>query len=838
MRLAKWAMARCAVLCTSGCGGWWVWGCLSLVLILGLLTYSSRDRIAWHLKPWDERPSYVVIILDDLDWDLVADDWLAADIVPVTAVSSVTGEGRGIQTAGLPSVGRFPVMREMARQGLVFTNFHSTTPVCGPARACLLSGQYASRHGVRVNRPDHPTSNGFSGGVQQYGRSLDWTTLWQRSGYETGFVGKYVHDGFTPDPKSGVEWSDLVPSGWDHFHASLGARYSEFWVMDRRQMQTVAVSGRHRTAYEADVVIEQFAERERSKRSQLICWFPLAPHDSTHNTRSYPPEMADGFSDDAPPAWGRKPGASGLQLPSSLRRALPSELSTEQRAVTARVWRERLRSIAGFDRELGRIREALRATGRLENTVFVITSDHGYRLGDHGHVGKRLPYDRITRVPLLISGPGVRAGRCDDLLGNIDLAPTLLDCSGGLKAEDHPRFDGRSFARCLNAVEGTYEPVRQELLLQSWESENVWGQRISSVWTTLRTEGEVYTEWADGEREYYDLRRDPEQWDNRYEELTPAELRVWQTRLRGQTAGLESAPLLTVPTDQWERVLKFPQNPVFKQISLEGFVEAGSGVEAVEVAVRDPRSGRYWSGSDWRDEILLVPCTIHNPGGILSRWTFDWRTPLGTWTEPEIELEEGDRRVTTAVERRNWSAPIEITVRATDRRGATTVWECPKLLMVRPFDPETWLNEPPLADWPGDQPLELTGQAIGYAPIKQVRVIVQDKLTHLYWDGRAWGETLTQNECEVVEQEDGMARWIYRFDGHSRNRLYFAARAVDSQNYYDHSVAYFEFKGLDDGVQVSASAEESREGGDAIAPVARPPAADVGVSPRVDDTGR
>ncbi len=808
MRLAKWAKARAAVFCSGGCGGLWGWGCLTLVVILGLLAYGSRERIAWQLKPWDDRPSYVVIVLDDLDWDLVADDWLAGEVAGVGAASAATGDGNGIEPGGLAGVGRFPVMREMARQGLVFTNFHSTTPVCGPARACLLSGQYASRHGVRVNRPDHPTSNGFSGGVQQYGRRLDWTTLWQRSGYETGFVGKYVHDGFTPDPNVGVEWSDLLPSGWDHFHASLGARYSEFWVMDRRQLQTVAVPGRHRTAYEADVVIEQLAEREGSKQSQLICWFPLAPHDSTHNTLSYPPEMADGFDDAEPPAWGRKTGAAGLELPQTLQRALPLELTAEQRAMTARVWRERLRSIAGFDRELGRIRESLRTTGRLENTVFVITSDHGFRLGDHGHVGKRLPYDRITRVPLLISGPGVRAGVCNDLLGNIDLAPTLLDCSGGLKAEDQQRFDGRSFARCLNAAEGTYEPIRQELLLQSWESENVWGQRIPSVWTTLRTEGEAYTEWADGEREYYDLRRDPEQWDNRYEALTSAEVEVWQTRLRGQTAALETAPLLSVPVEPWERLVKFPQNPAFKPISLQGFVEAGEGVETVEVAVRDSRSGRYWSGDDWRDELVFVPCTLHNPGGVLSGWTFDWRTGPGTWAEPEIELESGERRVATAVERRQWSVEMELTVRATDRRGATSVWESPTPLPVRPFDPETWLNELPLAEWTGDQPLELTGQAIGCAPIKHVRVIVQDKVTRLYWDGQAWGETLIQNECQVVAEEDGMARWSYRFDGRSRNRLYFAARAVDSQNYYDRSVAYFELKGIDEAVQLTTAADE------------------------------
>lgn len=771
----------------------WVGGLLVLVAV-GVLAYLTREQIAWQLKPWDERPSCVLIVLDDLDWDLVAEDWLGRDAAVVgeretpseSDDAAAPGASRGSSTP------RFPVLRELAGRGLVFTNFHSTTPVCGPARACLLSGQYASRHGVRVNRPDHPTSNGFSGGVQRYGRELDWAQFWQQAGYETGFVGKYVHDGFNPDPQTGNTWSDLLPRGWDHFHASLGASYSDFYVVDSRQLQTLPVKQQFRTTYEADRVLEQLAARQKSKQAQLICWFPLAPHDSTDATLPYPTEFSSAFATAEPPSWSRRPGAAGLDLPQTLRQVLPSELSAEQRAGTARSWRERLRSIAAFDRELGRIRDKLRAEGRLDKTVFVITSDHGYRLGDHGHVGKRLPYDRITRVPLLISGAGVRMGVCNDLLGNVDLAPTLLELAGGLPFAEENRFDGRSFARAVVNEEGTYAPNRQELLLQSWEAEAVWGQRVPSVWTMLRTPTEVYTEWANGEREYYDLRQDPEQCDNRYDELTATEARAWQERLRGQAAVLNTPPLLQVPEDVWQRLVKFPQNPTFQPILLPGFAEANAGIEAVDMSLREKQSGRYWSGNAWSDEEVWLPVGYDNPGGVLSRWSMAWQVEPGLWPEPEVVLETGERRAATAAERRKWSLEVEVAVRTMDRTGGTDTWESPATLVVRPFDPETWLDVPLADKWTGVGPVTLTGRAVGMAPIKQVRLVVQDKLTKQYWNGQDWGEEQVQNEAEVVQQDDGTARWSYRFEGSGGSRLYFAARALDEKNYFDHSVASFE----------------------------------------------
>ncbi len=728
------------------------------VILVGLAAYLCRDSLNRFGLPPDERPTYILIVLDDLDWDLVVNDWAT-------------------ERTGAP---RFPEMHGLARSGMVFSNFHATTPVCGPARASILSGQYAHRHQARVNRPDHPTAHGFSGGYANYGRNRDFARYFQAGGYQTCFVGKYVHDGFSPNRAAGTTWADVIPNGWDRFHACLGAKYVDFLAMDSATNLTHSVPTKFRVDYEADQVLAMLAEKTEARKPQMVCWFSLSPHDSEDQKPAYPERLQTAFADENPPSFARgNTGALGLKLPTALR-ALPDQLTAAQRAMIVEKWRERLRSIKAFDENLARVRAYLAQEDRLKNTVFVITSDHGYRLGDHGHVGKRLPYDRITCVPLLISGAGVAAGRNHSLLANIDMAPTLIDLALGPQAVQFKEFDGKSFAPLV--LQPNIAPFqREEILIECWEAENVWGERIPGVWTVLRGENFSYTEWATGDREYYQLDVDLEQLDNRIDTLTAEQAANFRQRLLKLRDSRERPPTVTVQTDLWQRVASSPQNLTYVPISIFGFADAEAGVESVTLEMHDTDKNQYWNGRDWQAETAQITAELKNAGGLVSQWNCSLRMPL------HASQESVSSKASEFAERK-----ISVTVRAIGKNGSVQSMNLKQGLQLRPMDPETWIQ---VADKPETvgSGVRLAGQAIGTKPIRNVRVVVQNKQDKKYWNGEAWVETYTHFEATLQPTENGGVAWSFTYLGELQDRLHFGARALDEKSDFDKTPAYFEW---------------------------------------------
>jgi arylsulfatase A-like enzyme len=196
---------------------------------------------------------------------------------------------------------------------------------------------------------------------------------------------------------------------------------------------------------------------------------------------------------------------------------------------------------------------ALRASGQLDRTYLFFTSDNGFHLGQHRlQPGKKTPYEEDIHVPLLVRGPGVPAGaRTDALAANVDLAPTFAELAGAT-LPGHP--DGRSLVRFLapalapfdsaqgagDSAQGAGDSAqgaadwRRMVLLEQFQDEPPGraggveeppdpGDASGSVPTHigLRTASYTYVEYGTGERELYDLRRDPYEVDSLHARADP-----------------------------------------------------------------------------------------------------------------------------------------------------------------------------------------------------------------------------------------------------------------------------------------------------------------------------
>ena len=187
--------------------------------------------------------------------------------------------------------------------------------------------------------------------------------------------------------------------------------------------------------------------------------------------------------------------------------------------------RSYLASVSFVDSQVGRVLDALEASGRSENTVVVLWSDHGWHLGEKLITGKNTLWDRSTRVPLIFAGPGVASGavsvRPAELL---DLYPTLVEM-GGL-----PEKEGLEGHSLVPQLKNARAP-RQWPAITTHNHDN----------HGVRSENWRYIRYADGSEELYDMRRDPNEWTNlagepRYQSV------MEQHRRRLPTRNAEPAP--------------------------------------------------------------------------------------------------------------------------------------------------------------------------------------------------------------------------------------------------------------------------------------------------------
>lgn len=332
-----------------------------------------------------------------------------------------------------------PHLDRLAADGIRFEHAFTCQPVCGPARACLQTGKYATEVGCHTNHRPLP---------------LDEITIahhLSRHGYDTAYIGKWhLASG---GPRGGAEDFRERPvpperrGGYDYWLAADVLEFTSHsydgYMFDGDGNQREIPPDRFRADAQTDWVIEHLRTRTVAKPFFLFVSYIEPHHQNDHGHYEGPKGSKDMFKDFVVP--GDLVGTEG-----DWREEFPDYLGC----------------IHSLDANVGRIRRALQDLGLADNTLLVYTSDHGSHFRTRNSEYKRSCHDGCIRVPLIMHGPGFRGGRCPrELASLIDLPPTIMTAAG-LAPTDAMR--GRPLQRL---VSGNTADWPDEVFLQISESQ-------------------------------------------------------------------------------------------------------------------------------------------------------------------------------------------------------------------------------------------------------------------------------------------------------------------------------------------------------------------------------
>ncbi len=392
---------------------------------------------------------------------------------------------------GHPQV-QTPYMDQLAARGTTFYNAHTQAPLCNPARTSLLLGRRPSSTGIYGLRP-------WFREVETLKEIESLPQFFERHGYATYSTGKIYHGRYGRG-ENDAEFQHLGPS------AGVGARPEEKLVQTPQNHPLMDWGTfPHTDQDKGDWAVASWAAEQlegplsgpQEQPFFLAAGFFL-PHVPCYVTQQwydmYPkdsvslPEIRRDDRDDTP----RFSWYLHWKLPEPRLKFL--EEADQWHNLVASY----LASITFVDSQVGRLLDALEASGHADNTVIVLWSDHGWHLGEKLITGKNTLWDRSARVPLIFAGPGVSSGaRVTSPAELLDIYPTLIDLAG-LPAQDG--LEGHSLMAQL----------RDSKAPREWPAITTHNAGNHGV----RSEKWRYIVYADGSEELYDMENDPQEFEN------------------------------------------------------------------------------------------------------------------------------------------------------------------------------------------------------------------------------------------------------------------------------------------------------------------------------------
>lgn len=390
-----------------------------------------------------------------------------------------------------------PHIDELASQGVLFSNAHCQAPLCGPSRVSVMSGLRPSTTGVygmieddQIRRIDKPETKDI----------VFMPEYFRNNGYHTMGIGKLFHEhapkgvfdesggrvnGFGPFPEKRFIWDGRGgsdPKRYGKTSTDWGAFPENDSLMPDHASATWAIE-RLNKKYDKPFFLAIGFLRPHVPLYVPQKWFDLHPLEGIHVA----PYLSEDLND-IPEV--------GLQL-----NDLPMMPSTKW-AIENDEWKKIIQAylacVSFVDYELGRVLEALKNNEYAENTVIVLWSDHGYRLGEKGTFAKQALWEPATKAPLLFSAPGFPKGKVIDSPAEmLSIYPTLLDLC---RLPDYKILEGKSLVKTMISHQKDEEAF----------AISTYGQNNHGV----KAHGYRYIRYEDGTEELYNHKTDPNEWTN------------------------------------------------------------------------------------------------------------------------------------------------------------------------------------------------------------------------------------------------------------------------------------------------------------------------------------
>jgi len=457
---------------------------------------------AFAEDPLDSQPNVLFIAVDDLN------DWIGC----------LKGHPQALT----------PNMDRLAERGVLFSNAHCAWPVCNASRAAVFSGLLPRVTKVRLNK---------SGSLNtRYPSATQLAEAFANAGYSTLGAGKLLHSesprGLDDYLKTHQRWSPLSGKSVEYTKEELPSKSTDYPSHATQDSQGNKItlplnrmpSDREPTKAGGesfdwgpfDVPDTEFGDTkitdwaiDKLKAGSDKPLFLAVGYYRPHIPLWAPKRFFERFKDS--PAKLPEHQADDLDDLSSTGKQWATQPVTAGSHTTVKKFKQWQSAVEGYlacttyvDHEIGRMLDALDNSELGDNTVIVLWSDHGWHLGEKEHWGKLTGWERSTHVPLIVvpskkmaEGFASAGSNCSQPVSLIDLYPTLVElCS--LEAPE--RLDGRSLVPLLKDPQ---QSTDRAVVTSFSKSDN-----------SLRTERWRFIRYSDGSEELYDLKQDPNEWDN------------------------------------------------------------------------------------------------------------------------------------------------------------------------------------------------------------------------------------------------------------------------------------------------------------------------------------